>query len=85
MRAQDNSHLTAQARKTLTRQQNQESRRIHRDTHKQVALSPSPKEKAARYSGGLSCSINEISTCSAPPCTALPQEHSGRLPVWSKG
>ena len=35
MRAQDNSHLTAQARKTLTRQQNQESRRIHRDTHKQ--------------------------------------------------
>ena len=33
MRAQDNGHLTAQDRKTLTRQQNQESRRIHRDTH----------------------------------------------------
>ncbi len=33
MRAEDNGKLTAQDRKTLTRQQNQESRRIHRDKH----------------------------------------------------
>lgn len=33
MRAQDNGHLTAQDRKTLHRQQNQESRRIQRDKH----------------------------------------------------
>lgn len=31
MRAQDNGHLTRQDRKTLRQQQNQESRRIHRD------------------------------------------------------
>ncbi len=33
MRAQDNGKLTAQDRRTLTRQQNQESRRIARDKH----------------------------------------------------
>ncbi len=33
MRAQDNGHLTAQDRKTLHQQQNQESRRIYRDKH----------------------------------------------------
>src|ERR1700728_5070417 len=33
MRAQDNGKLTAQDRKTLTAQQNQESRRIYRDKH----------------------------------------------------
>ena len=33
MRAQDNGHLTAQDRKTLRTQQNQESRRIYRDKH----------------------------------------------------
>jgi len=33
MRAQDNGHLTAQDRKTIHRQQNQESRRIYRDKH----------------------------------------------------
>ena len=33
MRAQDNGHLTAQDRKTLHAQQNQESRRIYRDKH----------------------------------------------------
>jgi Skp family chaperone for outer membrane proteins len=33
MRAQDNGHLTAQDRKTLNHQQNQESRRIYRDKH----------------------------------------------------
>ena len=33
MRAQDNGHLTAQDRKTLTHQQNVESRRIHRAKH----------------------------------------------------
>lgn len=33
MRAQDNGHLTAQDRRTLTHQQNQESRRIYRDKH----------------------------------------------------
>ena len=33
MRAQDNGHLTAQDRKTLHTQQNQESRRIYRDKH----------------------------------------------------
>ncbi len=33
MRAQDNGHLTAQDRRTLSRQQNQESRRIYRDKH----------------------------------------------------
>lgn len=33
MRAQDNGHLTRQDRKTLHRQQNQESRRIYRDKH----------------------------------------------------
>lgn len=33
MRAQDNGHLTKQDRKTLHRQQNQESRRIYRDKH----------------------------------------------------
>ncbi|MEO6802717.1 MAG: hypothetical protein ABI197_05665 [Granulicella sp.] len=33
MRAQDNGHLTRQDRKTLHSQQNQESRRIHRDKH----------------------------------------------------
>ena len=31
MRAQDNGHLTSQDRKTINHQQNQESRRIHRD------------------------------------------------------
>lgn len=34
MRAQDNGHLTKQDRKTLHQQQNQESRRISRDRHK---------------------------------------------------
>ncbi len=34
MRAQDNGHLTQQDRKTLHQQQNQESRRISRDKHK---------------------------------------------------
>ena len=33
MRAQDNGHLTKQDRHTLRHQQNQESRRIHRDKH----------------------------------------------------
>ena len=33
MRAQDNGKLTAQDRKTIHRQQNVESRRIHRDKH----------------------------------------------------
>ncbi|HEV2646738.1 MAG TPA: hypothetical protein VGU46_10265 [Acidobacteriaceae bacterium] len=33
MRAEDNGKLTAQDRKTLQTQQNQESRRIHRDKH----------------------------------------------------
>ena len=33
MRAQDNGHLTKQDRKTLTHQQNVESRRIYRDKH----------------------------------------------------
>lgn len=33
MRAQDNGKLTAQDKRTLTRQQNQESRRIYRDKH----------------------------------------------------
>lgn len=33
MRAQDNGKLTTQDRKTLTAQQNQESRRIYRDKH----------------------------------------------------
>ncbi len=33
MRAQDNGKLTRQDRKTLTAQQNQESRRIKRDKH----------------------------------------------------
>ena len=33
MRAQDNGHLTAQDRKTIHHQQNQESRRIYRDKH----------------------------------------------------
>jgi hypothetical protein len=33
MRAQDNGHLTAQDRKTINHQQNQESKRIYRDKH----------------------------------------------------
>lgn len=33
MRAQDNGHLTAQDRRTIHHQQNQESRRIYRDKH----------------------------------------------------
>jgi hypothetical protein len=33
MRAQDNGHLTRQDRRTIHRQQNQESRRIYRDKH----------------------------------------------------
>lgn len=33
MRAQDNGHLTAQDRRTLSRQQNVESARIYRDKH----------------------------------------------------
>jgi phage-related tail fiber protein len=33
MRAQDNGHLTSQDRKTLTAQQNKESKRIYRDKH----------------------------------------------------
>jgi hypothetical protein len=33
MKAQDNGHLTFQDRKTLTHQQNVESRRIYRDKH----------------------------------------------------
>jgi Spy/CpxP family protein refolding chaperone len=33
MRAQDNGHLTTQDRKTLTAQQNKESKRIYRDKH----------------------------------------------------
>ncbi len=33
MRAEDNGHLTAQDRRTLAKQQNQESRRIYRDKH----------------------------------------------------
>lgn len=33
MRAQDNGHLTRQDRRTLTHQQNAESRRIFRDKH----------------------------------------------------
>lgn len=33
MKTQDNGHLTKQDRKTLRHQQNQESRRIHRDKH----------------------------------------------------
>jgi hypothetical protein len=33
MRAQDNGHLTKQDRKTLTQQQNTESKRIYRDKH----------------------------------------------------
>jgi methionine-rich copper-binding protein CopC len=38
MRAQDKGHLTAQDRKTLHAQQNQESRRIYRDKHNAAAL-----------------------------------------------
>ena len=37
MRAQDNGHLTSQDRKTLQKQQNQESRRIYRDKHNGAA------------------------------------------------
>ena len=33
MRAQDNGHLTRQDRKTINKQQNQESKRIYRDKH----------------------------------------------------
>jgi len=33
MRAEDNGHLTAQDRRTLATQQNQESKRIYRDKH----------------------------------------------------
>ena len=33
MRAQDNGHLTRQDRKTISKQQNQESKRIYRDKH----------------------------------------------------
>jgi hypothetical protein len=33
MKAQDNGHLTKQDRRTLTHQQNVESRRIYRDKH----------------------------------------------------
>jgi len=33
MRAQDNGHLTKSDRKTIHKQQNQESRRIYRDKH----------------------------------------------------
>ena len=33
MKAQDNGHLTQQDRRTLTHQQNVESRRIYRDKH----------------------------------------------------
>lgn len=33
MRAEDNGYLTAQDRRTLATQQNQESRRIYRDKH----------------------------------------------------
>ncbi len=33
MRAEDNGHLSAQDRRTLAKQQNQESRRIYRDKH----------------------------------------------------
>jgi len=33
MRAQDNGHLTKQDRKTINKQQNQESKRIYRDKH----------------------------------------------------
>ncbi len=33
MRAEDNGHLTAQDRRTIHAQQNQESRRIYRDKH----------------------------------------------------
>jgi hypothetical protein len=33
MRAQDNGHLTKQDKKTINQQQNQESKRIHRDKH----------------------------------------------------
>ena len=33
MRAQDHGHLTRQDRRTIHRQQNQESRRIYRDKH----------------------------------------------------
>ena len=33
MRAQNNGHLTAQDRRTIHHQQNQESRRIYRDKH----------------------------------------------------
>lgn len=33
MRAQDNGHLTRQDRRTIHKQQNQESRRIYRDKH----------------------------------------------------
>lgn len=33
MRAQDHGHLTKQDRRTIHRQQNQESRRIYRDKH----------------------------------------------------
>jgi hypothetical protein len=36
MKAQDNGHLTKQDRKTLTHQQNVESRRIYRDKHNAV-------------------------------------------------
>ena len=33
MKAQDNGHLTKQDRKTINKQQNQESKRIYRDKH----------------------------------------------------
>jgi hypothetical protein len=36
MRAEDNGHLTTQDRKTLTEQQNVESKRIYRDKHNNV-------------------------------------------------
>jgi hypothetical protein len=36
MRAEDNGHLTRQDRKTLTRQQNVESKRIYKDKHNDV-------------------------------------------------
>jgi hypothetical protein len=37
MRAQDNGHLTKADRSLITRQQNQESRRIYRDKHNKRA------------------------------------------------
>ena len=36
MRAQDNGHLTSQDKKTINKQQNQESHRIYRDKHNTV-------------------------------------------------